>query len=172
MTAKHFCFITVLANWSCMAKSQELTTVPFVDINKYCGKWYEVAAYPQKFQQGCTCTTAEYTSTGKDYLLVENRCVKNSINGKVSSVKGKAFVKKNTGNAQLSVQFFWPFKAKYWIIELANDYSYSVVSHPNRKYLWILSRTPKMEAQVYKELIGRLKTKGFETAKLQLTVQQ
>ena len=71
----------------------------------------------------------------------------------------------------LKVQFFFPFRGKYWIIDLADDYSYAVVSHPNKKYLWILSRTPKMDDGVYQKIIVRLKEKGFDLTKLQKTEQ-
>lgn len=151
--------------------AQKLQTVPNVDLNKYAGKWYEIASYPQIFQKGCHCTTAEYTLSEKGYMIVENRCNRDSVNGKQSYIKGKAFVEKNSGNAKLKVQFFWPFKAKYWIIDLADDYSYAVVSHPNKKYLWILSRTSKMDDKVYQEIISRLKLNGFDLSKLQKTKQ-
>jgi apolipoprotein D and lipocalin family protein len=151
--------------------AQEVQTVPNVDLDKYAGKWYEIASYPQRFQKGCHCTTAEYTLSDKGYVIVENRCNRDSVNGKPSYIKGKAFVEKNSGNAKLKVQFFWPFKGKYWIIDLANDYSYAVVSHPNKKYLWILSRTSKMDDSVYLGIISRLKSKGFDLSKLQKTVQ-
>lgn len=151
--------------------SQILQTVPFVDLDKYSGKWYEVAAYPQRFQKGCHATTAEYTATNKGYIIVENRCNKDSLTGKKSYIKGKAFVVKNSGNAKLKVQFFWPFKGKYWIIDLAEDYSYAVVSHPNRKYLWILSRTPQMKEAVYTEIRNRLEENGFDLSNLQKTEQ-
>ena len=152
-------------------KSQTLQTVSSVDLNKYLGKWYESASYPQTFQKVCHCTTAEYTMSEKGYVIVENRCNKNSITGKQAYIKGKAFVEKNSGNAKLKVQFFWPFKAKYWIIDLAGDYSFAVVSHPNKKYLWILSRSPKMDESVYQLIISRLKEKGFDISKLQKTPQ-
>lgn len=151
--------------------SQTLQTVPGVDLNKYAGKWYEIASFPQSFQKGCHCTTAEYTLSDKGYVIVENRCNKDSVNGKQSYIKGKAFVEEGSGNAKLKVQFFWPFRAKYWIIDLADDYSYAVVSHPNKKYLWILSRSPKMEEAVYLGILSRLKAKGFDLLKLQKTVQ-
>ncbi|MEI6508526.1 MAG: lipocalin family protein [Bacteroidota bacterium] len=163
--------IMLMANTAC-SNSQTLQTVPFVDIKKYAGKWYEIASYPQRFQKGCHCTTAEYTLTDKDYVIVENRCNKESLDGKVSYIKGKAYIEANTGNAKLLVQFFWPFKGKYWIIDLADDYSYAVVSHPNREYLWILSRTPKMNADVYNQILARLKEKGFDLLKLQVTQQK
>jgi apolipoprotein D and lipocalin family protein len=151
--------------------NQTLETVSSVDIKRYCGKWYEIASYPQFFQKDCNCTTAEYTFTDKGYVIVENKCNRGSVNGKVSSIKGKVFVEENTGNAKLKVQFFWPFKAKYWIIDLADDYSYAVVSNPNKKYLWILSRTPQMNGAVYQKILYRLQQKGFDISKLQMTKQ-
>ncbi len=153
------------------SQSQILETVPNVDLNKYTGKWYEIASYPQRFQKGCNCTTAEYTLTDKGYLIVENRCNKDSINGKQSYIKGKVFVEKNSGNAKLKVQFFWPFTGKYWIIDLADDYSYAVVSHPNKNYLWILSRTPHLDSVIYQQILSRLNEKGFDLMKLQITKQ-
>jgi apolipoprotein D and lipocalin family protein len=157
--------------FSTSCRTQPLETVGQVDLQRYAGKWYEIASYPQRFQRGCHCTTAEYTLTGKGYMIVENRCNRDSVNGKPSYIKGKAFVEKNSGNAKLKVQFFWPFKGKYWIIDLADDYSYAVVSHPNRNYLWILSRTPQMNETVYREILLRLSDKGFDTDRLQRTVQ-
>ena len=152
-------------------RSQTLQTVPYVNLEKYAGKWFEIASFPNRFQKGCNCTTAEYTLTENGYVTVENRCQKDSIKGTSSYIKGKAFVVKNSGNAKLKVQFFWPFSGKYWIIDLAEDYSYAVVGHPNRKYLWILSRTPKMEEVIYKGILNRLKDKGFDLSKLKMTKQ-
>ncbi len=152
-------------------QAQTLQTVPSVDLKKYAGKWYEIASYPQYFQKGCHCTIAEYTLSEKGYVIVENRCNKDSVNGKQSNIKGKAFVEEGSGNAKLKVQFFWPFKAKYWIIDLADDYSFAVVSHPSKKYLWVLSRTSQMEDTVYQGIISRLKAKGFDLSKLQKTQQ-
>jgi apolipoprotein D and lipocalin family protein len=105
----------------------------------------------------------------KGFVLVENTCKKK---GKRSYIKGKAFVEKNSGNAKLKIQFFWLFRAKYWIIDLADDYSYTVVSHPNKRYLWILSRTPEMNEKVYAQIILRLKQNGFDLKDLKLTKQR
>jgi apolipoprotein D and lipocalin family protein len=151
--------------------AQKLETVSHVDLQKYLGKWYEIASYPQRFQKGCHCTTAEYTLSEKGYVIVENRCKKDSITGKEISIRGKAFVVDGTNNSKLKVQFFWPFKGQYWIIDLADDYSYSVVSHPSIKYLWILSRTPKMDPEIYQGILSRLKQKGFDLANLMVTKQ-
>lgn len=156
---------------SSLLHSQTLQTVPFVDLNKYAGKWFEIASYPQRFQKGCQCTTAEYTLSDKGYVIVENRCRRNSVNGQQSYIKGKAFVVKNSGNAKLKVQFFWPLRGSYWIIDLADDYSYAVVSHPNKNYLWILSRTPVMDETLYQQIVKRLLEKGFDEKKITRTMQ-
>lgn len=146
----------------------ELKTVYYVDLSRYAGKWYEIARFPQRFEKDCTCTTAVYTLEG-DHVIVENRC--NRQNGKRTYIKGKAFVEKGSGNSKLKVQFFWPFKGKYWIIELAKDYSYAMVGHPNRKYLWILSRTPQMENDIYNTLVEKAREKRFDVSQLKLTEQ-
>ena len=151
--------------------AQDLETVSAVDLQKYSGKWFEIASFPQRFQKGCNCTTAEYTLTSKNYLIVENRCKKDSLNGKSLYIKGKVFSEKNTGNAKLKVQFFWPFKGKYWIIDLAADYSYAVVGHPNRNYLWILSRTASMDNVVYQEIVSRIEANGYDVSKILKTKQ-
>ncbi|MBL0332511.1 MAG: lipocalin family protein [Chlorobi bacterium] len=153
------------------SETQYMETVRYVDLNKFIGKWYEIASYPQSFQKGCHCTTAEYTLSKDDYIIVENRCNKDSINGELSYIKGKAFIEENSGNSKLKVQFFWPFRGKYWIIELAEDYSYVVVSNPNKKYLWILSRTPKMDEQIYQGILDKLKLKQFDLSILKMTPQ-
>ena len=151
--------------------SQTLKTVEQVDLDKYAGTWYEIASFPQRFQKGCHATTATYTKTDKDYIIVENKCRKDSINGKESSIRGKAFIDSDSGNAKLKVQFFWPFRGKYWIIDLADDYSYAVVGHPDRDYLWILCRTPQMDSQTYDAIVDRIKKKNFDVSQLRKTVQ-
>ncbi|MDI1353811.1 MAG: lipocalin family protein [bacterium] len=166
-----FC-IVFLTMQSSSSHSQTLQTVPSVDLKRYAGRWYEIASFPQSFQKGCHCTTAEYTITDKDYVVVENRCNRDSISGKESYIKGKAFVEANSGNAKLKVQFFWPFRAKYWIIDLADDYSFAVVSHPGKKYLWILSRTAKMNSEIYEGILTRLRAKDFDLSLLRVTVQK
>jgi len=154
------------------AQAQPLVPVPRVELERYAGKWYEIASYPQRFQKGCHHTTANYTLSDKGYMIVENRCNRDSAGGKLSTIKGKAFIEEGSGNAKLKVQFFWPFKGKYWIIDLAPDYSYAVVGHPNRKYLWILSRGPHLPSDVYAGILARLKANGFDTGKLQVTEQR
>lgn len=148
-----------------------LQTVPKVDLMKYMGTWYEISSFPQRFQKGCRCTTAAYSMTDKGSVLVLNRCRKDSASGKLSQARGKAFVVEGSGNAKLKVQFFWPFRGDYWIIDLAEDYSYAVVGAPDRDYLWILARTPRMDEALYERLVTRCADKGFDTSRLRRTDQ-
>jgi len=100
---------------------------------------------------------------------VLNQSIKN---GKIKQAKGKTKVVDKNSNAKLKVTFFWPFYGDYWIIKLGNDYDYSVVGTPNLKYLWILSRTPQIDDELYSQLIEYAKSKGFEVNKLIKTLQK
>lgn len=140
-----------------------LETVTKVDLEKYLGKWYEIAHLPAKFQEGCNETTATYSLLGNGIISVLNECKKN---GKVKTARGKAKIDDKTTNAKLKVTFFWPFYGDYWIIKLGQDYEYAVVGTPNRKYLWILSRTPQMDDKLFSEILEFVRVKGFNTANL------
>jgi apolipoprotein D and lipocalin family protein len=152
----------------CKVQPEALQTVPEVNLERYGGLWYEIAAFPQKFQKGCKCTTAEYKLTGKNYISVINKCQKP---GKFAKISGKAFVVKGSGNAKLKVQFFWPFKGDYWIVELDSDYTWAAVGNESRKYLWILARRPVMQETLYSDILKKLTLKGFDVSKLKKTDQ-
>jgi apolipoprotein D and lipocalin family protein len=150
----------------------QLDVVKSVDLNKYAGKWYEIARLPNSFEEGCTCVTAEYFLTDEDYIKVVNTCREVSVNGEINQATGKAFIVQGSNNAKLEVQFFWPFRGDYWIIELADDYSWAVVGEQSREYLWILARTAQIDENLYYDLTERAKNKGFNIDKLIRTVQE
>jgi apolipoprotein D and lipocalin family protein len=153
------------------APDRPLETVPHVELQRYAGTWYEIAAYPQRFEKGCTGTTATYTLRADGQVEVVNRCARDSLNGHVTVAKGHAHVVDERTNARLKVSFFWPFWGDYWIIDLGRDYEYAVVGNPSRKYLWILSRTPAMGPTVYDGILARLRAQGYDTARLVRTLQ-
>ena len=117
------------------ASDAPLQTVPSVDLARYAGTWYEIASYPQRFQKGCTGTTATYTLRADGGVEVLNRCARDSLNGRVTVARGRARVVDRSTNARLKVSFFWPFWGDYWIIDLGKDYEYAVVGPPSRTYL-------------------------------------
>ena len=146
-----------------------LEVVPHVELEKYLGKWYEIAHLPAKFQEGCDETTATYTLLKDGSISVLNQSIKD---GKIKQAKGKAKVVDKNSNAKLKVTFFWPFYGDYWILKLGDNYDYSVVGTPNLRYLWILSRTPQMDDKLYSKLIEYAKSKGFDVNKLIKTFQK
>jgi apolipoprotein D and lipocalin family protein len=150
----------------------ELRTVPHVDLDRYLGTWYDIASFPQRFQRGCTGTTATYTLRSDGQIDVLNRCRKGSLTAKESVARGRARVVDRTTNAKLKVSFFRPFWGDYWIIDLGANYEYAVVGHPSRDYLWILSRTRTMDDAVYERILGRLREQGYEVQRLNRTQQQ
>ncbi|QQS40347.1 MAG: lipocalin family protein [Acidobacteriota bacterium] len=154
-----------------------LNTVASVDLDRYKGKWFEIARYPNKFQKKCVGnTTATYTIESDGDIEVLNECLKK--NGKTDRAKGEARIVDESTNAKLEVRFapaflsFLPFVwGDYWVIDLADDYSYAVVGDPKREYLWILSRTPELETSVYQGILRRVEEKGFDPGKLVETPQ-
>jgi apolipoprotein D and lipocalin family protein len=149
-----------------------LRTVPHVDPTRYAGTWYEIASFPQRFQRGCTATTATYTLRPDGDLDVLNRCRKGSPDGEERSARGRARVVDRATNAKLEVSFFRPFWGDYWIVDLAQDYTYAVVGHPGRDYLWILSRAPQMSGETYGAILQRLEAQGYETSRLVRTLHR
>ncbi|MBN2494535.1 MAG: lipocalin family protein [Deltaproteobacteria bacterium] len=166
-----------LATGACTTTTTErlglppLQTVDRVDLSRYTGTWFEIASYPQSFQEGCTGTTATYTLRADGEIGVVNRCHKGSLDGKLDSAEGRARVVDTTTHAKLEVTFFWPFWGDYWIIDLGERYDYAVVGHPSRDYLWILSRTPGMQDAVYQGILERIQAKGYPLDRLQKTLQ-
>ena len=145
-----------------------LEVVPHVELEKYLGKWYEIARLPFRFEDGCTDITATYSLSKDGNVSVLNECLRD---GKLKQAKGKAKVVDKSTGAKLKVTFFWPFYGDYWIIKLGQDYNYAVVGTPDRNYLWILSRTPQMAESLFSELIEFVNDKGFNTANLIKTTQ-
>ncbi len=148
-----------------------LVVVPSVDLTRYAGRWYEIARLPNRFQRDCASdTTATYTLRPDGKITVLNEC--RTAAGRVKSAKGTARVADSKGpNTKLKVTFFWPFSGNYWIIDLDPEYRWAVVGEPGRDYLWILSREPQLDAELYHQIVERAKQRGFDTGKLVKTRQ-
>jgi apolipoprotein D and lipocalin family protein len=151
--------------------SPPLETVAQVDIQRYMGKWYEIAKYPVVFENGCFGVTAEYALKSDGNVQVVNTCRTSDGQSVANRIEGFATVADPASNAKLTVYFFYPFGAAYWIIELDADYQYAVVGDPSRTYLWILSRTPTLDPDIYAQIIERLPDRGYDPARLELMPQ-
>jgi len=163
----------LVAALACLGMSVRAETpvasVPALDLARYAGKWYEIASFPMFFQRQCIGdTTAEYGLTPEGSVSVTNRCRTDSG---FDEARGKATVVEDTGNARLKVSFFWPFRSDYWVLGLDADYRWAVVGNPNRKYLWVLSRTPQLPKHLLDAALKAAATQGFDLTQLRYTVQ-
>ena len=158
---------------ACRSAAPPLEVVEEIDLARYAGRWYEIASFPQRFQEGCVGTTATYTLRNDGRIDVENACFDESFEGEIRRVEGVAWVADPDGSqARLEVQFFWPFSGDYWVIELDPDYRHAVVGHPSRDYLWILARAPTLDPETYRSLLRRIAAHGFDLERLQETPQR
>ena len=148
-----------------------LEVISDFDVQRYMGTWYEIGRYPNRFQEGCVGTTATYSFDLTGSITVENSCYEDHLGGRLKTITGKAWVVDKREPAKLHVRFFWPFKGDYWVIQLDPDYQWAVVGHPDRTYLWILARTPRLDRQTLQGIFDRLVQQGYEIARLQKTVQ-
>lgn len=172
MTAVILAAITPAVLWVFGARAgdaQPLEVVDRVELDRYLGKWYSVASIPQFFDKDCAGgTTADYSLLDNGEISVVNACY--LADGSRSEAKGRAWVADESTNARLKVSFI-PiplirrlFAGDYWIIELGENYEYSVVGHPSRKYGWVLSRTPEMPDDVLEGIMERLAERGYDTS--------
>ena len=163
---KTFC-IAFIAFTTLFTGSMPNKTVSSVDLNRFAGTWYSLSSIPTMFDKGSRETTTHYTWDKGGYYDVVTTC-KDGDEGKIRTVKSKIFQVEGTNNAQMKAQFMWPFKVDYWVIDLAPDYSYVVVGHPEHKFLFIMSRKPSMDKRQYEEIVARCKAMGYPVEKLAL----
>ena len=149
-----------------MPQKVDNSTITSFDLNRYLGKWYEIARYDHSFERGLVGSTAMYTLRDDGKIKVLNSGYLNTLDGPYKESIGKAKVRKNGLPGQLEVSFFGPFYADYDILELAPDYSYSVVGSSTPKYLWILSRTPQLNTSTKEKILVNLRQRGYDTSKL------
>lgn len=172
--------MSVLLLVSC-ASSQDkdlppLTTVEQVDLNKYVGLWYEIAKIPNSFQDQCAYgTTAEYELLKDGSIKVINKCY--DENGEPDIADGVANVVDKKTNSKLEVSFvsflgIRPFWGDYWIIGLDENYQWAVVGTPNRKYGWVLSRTPSLPDEIMQEIFSVLKEQNYNPDSFEISPQQ
>jgi apolipoprotein D and lipocalin family protein len=164
LLATAFLLTPVLGVTAQEADMAPLQTVARVDVERYMGRWYEIAKFPNRFQRQCVSDgVAEYSLIGDGRVEVGNRCrVQNCA----------------TDSPKFEVRFapswlsFLPAVwGDYWIVDLDADYSLAAVSEPKREYLWILSRTPTVNPQAYQALLSRLRSQGLDITRLESTRQ-
>jgi apolipoprotein D and lipocalin family protein len=173
--------LTLLSPFAASAQTaappEPLQTIARLDVGRYLGTWYEIAKYPNRFQRQCVAdTSALYRLRDDGQLDVINRC--RQANGQVVEAVGRARQDGPADSPKLKVRFAPAWLSwlpmvwgNYWVIDLDPDYQLVAVSEPGREYLWVLSRTPTVEAGTYQALLNRLREKGFDLGRLEKTAQ-
>jgi apolipoprotein D and lipocalin family protein len=161
-----------------VAPAPDMTPVASVNLERYAGRWYEIAKYPNRFQRSCVGhTSAEYALRRDGRITVTNRC--RQADGTVKEAVGIArWRERPPRDATLKVRFAPAWLSllpqvwgDYWILALPDDYRYVVVGEPARTYLWILSRTPQMTETDYMAAVAAAEAQGYEASKLVRTPQ-
>jgi len=148
-------------------------TVGKVDLQRYAGRWFEIARYPNAAQdrpgRRFVDVTATYTARPDGSIGVLNAC--RDAQGRTRSIRARARTTDSSG-AKLRVTFFWPFSGDYWVIGLdAANYRWAVVATPSRRCLWVLSRTPVMAPDDYTRAVVAATVQGFDPQRLVPTPQ-
>jgi apolipoprotein D and lipocalin family protein len=155
--------------------SEPPAVVQEVDLGRYIGTWYEIASNRPDFQKDCFCTTAEYSliDAAIPTIGVRNSCNRGSVAGPRTTVDGRATIPDLSTPAKLAVTFGGPFPANtnYWIVSLAEDYSYAVVSAAERKPIFILARQRQLSQATTASILTDLEQRGFDTSILDYSVQ-
>jgi apolipoprotein D and lipocalin family protein len=152
-------------------ENKSLEVVSDLDLHKFQGVWYEIAHNPWFPENNCFSMIAHYKLIDDKKIEVTNICRKNGFYGEISKVIGEAWLVNPKIKSKWEVQFIWPFKLNYWVIDLEETYRYTVIGEPNKKNIWILNREPTMGKDLFTKIIEKIKLKGYDLSKLILTPQ-
>jgi len=155
----------------CLGMPENVSPVKDFELDRYLGKWYEIARLDHSFERGLENITADYSLREDGGVNVKNRGF-SPVDNEWSEANGKAYFVNSAEEGYLKVSFFGPFYGSYIVFELdKEDYQYAFVSGPDLSYLWLLSRTPLASREVITDFIEKSKALGFDTGKLILVKQ-
>ncbi len=157
------CVLVILG--ACTGKPENVEPVQRFEIDKYVGKWYEIARLPHSFEEGLSHVTAQYIPRDDEGISVINRGY-NAESGEWEQAEGKAYFVSEPNVGHLKVSFFGPFYASYVIMTLDERYRYAMVTGPDRDYLWILSRTPTLPQETVQTLVQQAESQGYPVDEL------
>ena len=155
-----------LAACSSTPKKAPLTTVPHVDLPRFMGGWYVIGTIPWIVEKDNVGTMDIYELRPDGKIDVRYVFHKKSLQAPKQEWKAKASVVDTNSNAEWAVQFIWPFKAPYLLIDLSPDYQRTIVGHPSRDLIWIMSRSPEMTEKDYAAALEVAKQQGYDTSRI------
>jgi len=163
-----------MASASLWAETRKpLDLVPALDLQRYLGRWYEVARYQHGFEKTLVGATAEYALRDDGKVSVLNSGFKKTLEGKYTDVKAVAWRPDDAVPGALKVKFFGLFSSDYLVFGLDDvDYQWALVGNNNRNYLWFLSRTPEVAPELLETMKGMAEAQGYDLSKLYIVPQK
>jgi apolipoprotein D and lipocalin family protein len=158
-------FVSALLG-GCLGMPDGVEPIRGLDVERYLGKWYEIARLDHSFERGLSRVTAEYSLRDDGGLRVLNRGYA-AADGEWSTAEGKAYFVRERDVGYLKVSFFGPFYGSYVIFELDDaDYQYAFIAGNTTSYLWLLARTPPVSRTLLDRFVAQAEALGFETDEL------
>ncbi len=151
-----------------MNRTPDNSTTPTLDIQRFMGRWYEIARYEHRFEKGMTHVSATYTLSGNGKIEVLNEGLKE---GKHKQIKGRAKQPNPQDPGKLKVSFFLWFYSDYYVLYIDPEYRYLLVGSSSDKYLWIMSREKSLAKETLDQLLDKLRVRGYDTDKLLFVAQ-
>ncbi|PPL02748.1 lipocalin family protein [Parapedobacter indicus] len=150
---------------SCGSIPKKAKPIGNFKLDRYLGKWFEIARFDYRFEKNLNNVTAEYSLNDDGTVNVINRGF-HMVKRQWKSARGKAKFRKDKQTAALKVSFFGPFYSGYNVIAIDKDYQYALVAGESLKYLWILSRTPEIPDHIKQDYLSKAKNVGYDISKL------
>mgnify|MGYP002144839809 FL=1 len=143
-----------------------IKTVNYVDLERFMGDWYVIACIPTLIEQDIYNAVESYQLNQDGTIQTTFTFKKGGFDGKPKKYEPKGFVVPNTGNALWGMQFIWPIKAEYRIVELDQDYQNTIIARNARDYVWLMSRQPKISDDQYNRYVLKINEMGYDVSKL------
>ncbi len=177
---KHLICFTIIIQFSliigCKTSKEfslpTMETVSYVDLNRFMGDWYVIANIPTFIEKNATNAIESYSLNEKGQVNTEFTFFQDSPNGEKKIYKPTGYIHNTETNAEWRMQFIWPFKMPFYIIDLDKEYSYTVIGIPSRKYVWIMARESVLADEIYDKIINNLSIIGYETSKIEKVIQE
>ncbi|MCF7793909.1 MAG: lipocalin family protein [Candidatus Cloacimonetes bacterium] len=167
---KYFVVLLMFMILLTSCKEHDMKTVEYVDINKFMGDWYVISIIPNFIEKHAINGIESYEILDENRVKIDYRFT-DKRNGKVKHMQPKAWIYDKESYSEWRVQFVWPIKFPYLIIDLAEDYSYTVIGVPNKKFVWIMARKSYLPDETYSKILTNLQSVGYDISKIKTMPQ-
>lgn len=151
---------------------QPLISADYVDLDQFMGDWYVIANIPTPPEKNAVNALEQYARKPNGDIDITFSFNKGDVTAKRKVMHAKGFVQEGSGNARWKVQFIWPLRFPYYVMEVDPEYQYTVIGLPSRKYLWIMARESSIPDSTYQSILTRVQQAGYDTSAIQMVPQE